>query len=42
MLAHVLVTYDVKLEANATRPLSWHIETVVSANPHAKIMFRKR
>ena len=42
MLAHVVMTYDVKLEVNATHPPSFHISTFISANPGAKIMFRNR
>ena len=42
MLAHVVVTYDVKLEENVTHPPSWHIGTFISANLRAKVMFRNR
>ena len=42
MLAHVVVTYDVKLEDNAMYPPSWHIGTFIAANPRAKVMFRNR
>ncbi|KIJ05676.1 hypothetical protein PAXINDRAFT_21085 [Paxillus involutus ATCC 200175] len=42
MLAHVLLTYDIKLEDNATRPRSWHIGGTIAAHPTAKVMFRKR
>ena len=42
MLAHLLVTYDVKLEDNTTHPQSWHIGTYIAANPRAKVLFRNR
>jgi hypothetical protein len=42
MLAHVVVTYDVKLEDNVTHPPSQHIGTFIAANPRAKVMFRNR
>ncbi|KAI9569394.1 cytochrome P450 [Boletus coccyginus] len=42
MLAHVVVTYDVKLEDNATLPANWHIGTFIKANSRAKVMFRNR
>ncbi|KAF8435729.1 cytochrome P450 [Boletus edulis BED1] len=42
MLAHVVVTYDVKLQDNETCPQSWHIGSFISANPHAKVVFRNR
>ena len=32
MLAHVVVTYDVKLEDGATYPQSWHIGTFIATN----------
>ncbi|KAF8424769.1 hypothetical protein L210DRAFT_2096904 [Boletus edulis BED1] len=40
MLAHVVVTYDVKLEDNVTFPPSLHIGTFTTPNPHAKVVFR--
>lgn len=42
MLAHVVVTYDVKLEDDATSPKSWSMGTLVTADPRAKVMFRSR
>jgi len=42
MLAHIVVSYDVKLEDGATRPQSLRIGTANAANSSAKVMFRKR
>ncbi|KAF9236823.1 cytochrome P450 [Melanogaster broomeanus] len=42
MLAHVVVSYDIKLEGSATRPQSLRVGTANVANPSAKVMFRKR
>ena len=42
MLAHVVVTYDVKLEDNAMHPPSEHIATFIVTNARAKVMFRNR
>jgi len=42
MLAHIVVTYDVKLEDNTTRPPSLRIGSMAAANPRAKVMFRNR
>ena len=42
MLAHVVVTYDVKLEDNAARPPSLRFGPVILADPCAKVLFRKR
>ncbi|KIJ13791.1 hypothetical protein PAXINDRAFT_80408 [Paxillus involutus ATCC 200175] len=42
MLAHVVLSYDIKLEDNATRPRSLHIGGTISAHPTARVMFRKR
>ncbi|KAI9569395.1 cytochrome P450 [Boletus coccyginus] len=42
MLAHVVVTYDVKLEDNATLPPSLHTGAFTQANLRAKVMFRNR
>ncbi|KAF8844252.1 cytochrome P450 [Paxillus ammoniavirescens] len=42
MLAHVVVSYDIKLEDNATRPRSLHRGIHIVAHPTAKVMFRKR
>ncbi|KAF8447272.1 cytochrome P450 [Boletus edulis BED1] len=43
ILAHFVVSYDVKLEQNATqRPQNLQIGTSISANPTARIMIRRR
>ncbi|KIJ13789.1 hypothetical protein PAXINDRAFT_80392 [Paxillus involutus ATCC 200175] len=42
MLAHVVLSYDVKLEDDATRPRSLHVGSSIVAHPTAKVMFRKR
>ena len=42
MLAHVVTTYDIKLEENATRPRSFRIGSSIGANSMAKVMFRPR
>jgi hypothetical protein len=42
MLAHVVLSYDVKLEDNATRPQSLHSGIHIAAHPTARVMFRKR
>ncbi|KAF9236824.1 cytochrome P450 [Melanogaster broomeanus] len=42
MLAHIVVSYDVKLEENATRPQSLWVGTKTRANPTGKVVFRKR
>ncbi|KIJ13827.1 hypothetical protein PAXINDRAFT_13375 [Paxillus involutus ATCC 200175] len=42
MLAHVVTSYDIKLEDNATRPRNFHIGIHIVAHPTAKVMFRKR
>ena len=42
MLAHVVVTYDVKLEDNAARPRSLYIDPAILADPSAKVLFGKR
>ena len=42
MLAHVVVTYDVKLEDDAARPRSLHIGPAILADSRAKVLFRKR
>lgn len=42
MLAHIVLTYDVKLDENGTPPRSQHIGTSIQLNPSATIMFRKR
>ena len=42
MFAHVVVTYDVKLENSATCPRSLRFGTVITPNPRAKVLFRRR
>ena len=42
MLAHVVTTYDIKLEENTTRPQSLRIGAAILAHSTAKVMFRKR
>ena len=42
MLAHVVVTYDVKLEDNTARPPSLIYGPVILADPRAQVLFRKR
>lgn len=42
MLAHVVVTYDIKLEDNATRPRSLHFGTSILVDSCAEVLFRKR
>ena len=42
MLAHVVVTYDVKLEDTATPPRTLHIGTTLIPDPSAKVVFRRR
>ena len=41
MLAHIVVSYDVKLEDNKTRPGIGH-GIAIFADPVAKVMFRRR
>lgn len=42
MLAHIVVTYDLKLEDNAARPQALHLVTSNIPDPSAKVMFRRR
>ncbi|KAG9311584.1 cytochrome P450 [Chiua virens] len=42
MLAHIVITYDVQLEDQATRPASLFVGTTVLADPRAKVLFKKR
>ncbi|KIJ13842.1 hypothetical protein PAXINDRAFT_80222 [Paxillus involutus ATCC 200175] len=42
MLAHVVLSYDIKLEDNTTRPCNLHVGIHIVAHPTAKVMFRKR
>ncbi|KIK77776.1 hypothetical protein PAXRUDRAFT_834874 [Paxillus rubicundulus Ve08.2h10] len=41
MLAHVVLSYDIKLEDNATRLRSLHIGIHMVAHPTTKVMFRR-
>ena len=42
MLAHIVVTYDVKFADNATYPRTMPVATFTLPDPSAKIMFRRR
>ncbi|KAG9310147.1 cytochrome P450 [Chiua virens] len=42
MLAHIVLSYDVKLEDGATSPKPMHDGPGVAADPFAKVMFRRR
>ena len=42
MLAHMVVTYDIKLEDGATHPHSVCYGATIVADPHASVLFRKR
>ena len=42
MLAHIVVTYDVKLVDNAPRPRTMYFEMTLIPDPSAKVMFRRR
>ncbi|KAF9233509.1 cytochrome P450 [Melanogaster broomeanus] len=42
MLAHIVVSYDIKLESGATLPQSLRVGAAIAAHPSAKVMFRKR
>ncbi|KAI6159827.1 cytochrome P450 [Pisolithus thermaeus] len=42
MLAHILISYDVKFEDRVSRPTSIHWDLNVIADPTVRVMFRKR
>ncbi|KAI6116528.1 cytochrome P450 [Pisolithus croceorrhizus] len=42
MLAHILMSYDVKFEDRVSRPTSVHWDLNVIADPGVRVMFRKR
>ncbi|KAI5118676.1 hypothetical protein M0805_003613 [Coniferiporia weirii] len=42
MMAHLLLTYDVKLEVEGVRPESVYLGTRLTPNPTANVLFRKR
>ncbi|KAI6042744.1 cytochrome P450, partial [Pisolithus marmoratus] len=42
MLAHILTSYDVKLEDRVSRPINMHWELHILPNPTARVMFRRR
>ncbi|KAF9233836.1 cytochrome P450 [Melanogaster broomeanus] len=42
MLAHIVVSYDIKLEDGAARPESLRFLSYLAANTGAKLMFRRR
>ena len=42
MLAHIIMTYDVKLEIEGVRPPDMWVMTACVPNPNANVLFRKR
>jgi cytochrome P450 len=42
MLAHIVMTYDVKLEVEGVRPADMWVMTSCVPNPNANVLFRKR
>ena len=42
MLAHIVVSYDIKLEKNGTRPQDFQAAGSIAPNPTARVMFRRR
>ncbi|KAF8959647.1 cytochrome P450 [Flammula alnicola] len=42
MLAHTVVTYDVKLETEGARPADMWVATACIPNPNAEVLFRRR
>lgn len=42
MLAHIVMTYDDKLEEHMPRPQSLRISSSIAVKPTANMMFRKR
>jgi cytochrome P450 len=42
MLAHIVMTYDVKLEVEGVRPPDMWFMTTCVPNPKANVLFRKR
>ena len=42
LMAHVIVTYDVKLEGDGTIPHAPYFGHLGTADPHARVLFRKR
>jgi cytochrome P450 len=42
MFAHIVLTYDVKLEIEGVRPPDMWVMTACIPNPNANILFRKR
>ena len=42
MFAHIVMTYDVKLEIEGVRPRDMWIRTACVPNPYANVLFRKR
>ncbi|KAI6039993.1 cytochrome P450 [Pisolithus marmoratus] len=42
LLAHIVISYDVKLEDEKSRPNTLHLGRSILPNPAAKVMFRKR
>ena len=42
MLAHIVVTYDIRLDDDAICPRQLRYGTGIRANPTARVQFRKR
>lgn len=42
MLAHIITSYDVKLQNHSPRPQCWRIGPAIAADSSLKVMFRKR
>jgi hypothetical protein len=42
MLAHIVTTYDVKLEVEGVRPPDMWVMISCVPNPNARVLFRKR
>ena len=42
MLAHIVVTYDIKLDDDVICPRQLRYGTAIRANPNARVLFRKR
>ena len=42
MLAHIVMTYDIKLKEGEERPANMNIGPSISPHPSAKVLFRKR
>ena len=42
MLAHILITYDIKMENEGVRPPDTWLASICMPNRAAKVLFRKR